>query len=574
MRIRLTSPPACRARGHVLFQTMVYSGILGIACYALLQMSEIRVRSSHQRWDYNEAFYHAENALNWGVQRLADVASPNGNFKLTDGTLALDYFRTLTNGGASYLEDVWLTITNHPSGVANLFLLSASAKVGNKVRTLQVAVQRDPPSQVFDYEYFLNNWGWWWGSSITGNGDNRANWDFDFRDRPTVNGSVIATGDIESNGTPIDPLSGTVPLAGLAGSDPVAYVHDGTPRLPMPNLKNFSDYASLAIRKGGTLHLGTNLLVNAVHTNLLTPGMYLVGTTSAPVVINGPVVIPGDVVLKGVISGIGTLYVGGNLYVAGNVTYLNGPDFSTPPELMTGANRDRWVRDNVAAGKDLVAFAVRESVFGGDVTSTEWINRCYNPSGYGLRWVGAERNLGADGIPGTPDDGLLYLDTTGDGRPDSAWYDADGDGMVDVAYNYGQDIEMTASRAMRILGFPRDGLGAPAAYGTLASNNFNRLDGVFYCNHAIAIRSTRSGFVANGALICRDEAIVFTGNLKFNYDSRIHSRYSGDPNRFVDLGLPVANKVSITSMVEAAPVAGFYSGVYSGSRYGHMGVAH
>ena len=52
-------------------------------------------------------------------------------------------------------------------------------------------------SQVFDYVYFVNNFGWMDGfgpSDLTMNGDLRANGDFSFTNgSPTVNGTVIAT---------------------------------------------------------------------------------------------------------------------------------------------------------------------------------------------------------------------------------------------------------------------------------------------------------------------------------------------------------------------------------------------
>ncbi len=52
-------------------------------------------------------------------------------------------------------------------------------------------------SAVFDYTYFINNYGWWYGfSPTTGiiNGDMRANGDFEFRSGvPTTNGSIYAS---------------------------------------------------------------------------------------------------------------------------------------------------------------------------------------------------------------------------------------------------------------------------------------------------------------------------------------------------------------------------------------------
>jgi hypothetical protein len=540
------------ALGHCLWMSM----LVGMGAYSLLDLSTTRIRAAHNRTDYNEAFYHAENVLNWAAAQIADNANPEGTFTLTSGNLSLSYLSSLSAPGVSGFKDASVVISPLSNGVAKVYTVQAAAKVGNKTRTLLATVRKEAPSHVFDYEYFLNNWGWWWGSSITGNGDNRSNWDFDFRYNPSVNGMVTATGEISANGVPMVPFNAaSVPLAGLAKTDPLTYLKDGSESLAMPNLKDLTHYTSMATSKGGSLKTSTTT-ISGVHTNSAKPGLYLVGTDTDPIVIDGPVVIPGDVVISGKITGVGTLYVGGNLYIAGDISYKNGPDFTTPPETMAAASRDSWVSNAVDAKKDLVAFAVRESVFGGNVNSSEWKAACFDPSSYGLKNVGGESKIGADGILGTPDDNINYKDTNGDGSPDSAWFDADGDGVVDANYVY-DSLKVDATRAATIDGYPVDSSsGAPVDFSTVASNNFNRMDGVFYCNHALALRSTKSGFIGNGAVICRDEAMVFSGWLKFNYDPRIHSRYSSDPNRFVDLGLPLANSIQVLSLTEiVAPIA-------------------
>ena len=371
---------------------------------------------------------------------------------------------------------------------------------------------------------------------------------------------IIANGSIESDGTRIDRLGATVPINGLAGANPLNYLHDGSPKLEMPNLKSFGYYENLAVSKGGTLAVGSNLLVQAVHTNTVQPGIYLQGTATNPIKIDGAVVIPGDVVISGPITGVGTLYVGGNLYIAGDITYANGPDFTIPPETQSAATRDAWVKNNLDSKKDLVAFAVRESILGGQVNSATWKTACFDPAPYGLKHVGAEANLGADGIPGTGDDGVNYWNTSGSGAPNSAWYDADADGVVDTAYDYANNVQLNATRAGRIAGYPTVSTvdTTPKNYDDLSSNNFNTLNGIFYCNHAAAMRAAKNNFVMNGSLICRDEAIIFSSSAKFNYDSRIHSRYSSDPNRYVDLGLPKAAICRVSNFAEVTPVEGFY----------------
>ena len=182
---------------------------------------------------------------------------------------------------------------------------------------------------------------------------------------------------------------------------------------------------------------------------------------------------------------------------------------------------------------------------------------CYNAS-WGLAHLGSEISLGEDGIRDTPDDGVAYLDTDGDGSADSAWFDSDADGEIDVNFNYDSDLKMTDTRADAILGYPEDVNGQPLSYGSVATINMNRLDGVFYTNHAAAMRLAQSNTIWNGALICRDEAIVYRSTLQFRYDPRIHSRYSNDPNRYIDLGLPIALRAQIEHFEELAPVDGFY----------------
>lgn len=535
------------ALAHCLWMTM----LVGMGATSLMSLSTNRVKASHERSDFNEAFYHAENVLNWAAMRIVDNNDPTGTFSYHANSLTLPYANSFTNF-ASGFTDAEAVISTATNGVAKVYTVRASAKVGNKTRTLMATVRKEPPSKVFDYEYFLNNWGWWWGSSITGNGDNRSNWDFDFRYSPTVNGHVNATGEISSNGTAIDPFNpSTIPLNGLAKTDPLNYLKDGSDRVAMPNLKNLDDYKTQALAKGGKLTIGTTV-ISGVHTNTSKPGLYLVGTDANPITIDGPVVIPGDVVISGKMTGKGTLYVGGNLYIAGDLTYKNGADYSSPPETMTTANRDSWVANNQS--KDLIAFAVKESILGGAVNSATWKSACFDPSTYGLKNVGAEGSLGADGILGTPDDGVAYKDTNGDGTADSAWFDADGDGVKDNAYVYA-DLQVNSTKAAAIDGYPVDGSSNPVSFDTVSTSNFNRMDGLFYCNHALALYSSKSGFIGNGSVICRDEAMVFSGSLKFNYDSRVHSRYSADANKVIDLGLPIANTIALLALSEIKPVA-------------------
>lgn len=87
---------------------------------------------------------------------------------------------------------------------------------GESSKTVDVAARFElARSQVFDYTYFINNYGWMDGFStnqLIVNGDMRANGNFDFLNgSPTVNGSVIAC-----NNDKLDP-----PAVGRINTAPV-----------------------------------------------------------------------------------------------------------------------------------------------------------------------------------------------------------------------------------------------------------------------------------------------------------------------------------------------------------------
>ena len=181
-------------------------------------------------------------------------------------------------------------------------------------------------------------------------------------------------------------------------------------------------------------------------------------------VLKGMVVIPGNLVIQGTVTGQGTLYVGGNLYIASNITYAHGPNFSSPPETESAAQRDTWVAN--AMTNDLVAYAVRGSILAGDVTSSDWTTWCFDYPGSGLEYVGDETHLGADGISGTPDDNVPFLHADG---TLSTWFDADGDRVKEGNYNYNTDINMTAARASYIKNYPSIA-GIPLPYSSVATD--------------------------------------------------------------------------------------------------------
>ncbi|AXA37068.1 MAG: hypothetical protein N2644_03480 [Candidatus Sumerlaea chitinivorans] len=545
---------AKNAKGTVLLQSAVVSAILLVVCVGLLGLTRYEHSRQYNRIHWSEAYYAAEVALLEGVQKIADVPATQ-TVQSIYGTYTAS---SLPNTPDGDVKEVTFTIGPDPQNVPTYHLVTATANVNGKRRTLQARVQYRPPSQVFNHEYFLNNWGWWWGSSITGNGDNRSNWDFDFKDKPTVNGHIYAAAQIESNLVPVNPFA-SPPFKGWAGSDPLTYCHVGTERVKMPNLKDLTYYIQKA---NGTIKQGNTVIVNKTFGFSGTKtGVYLKGTSTNPIQISGTVVVNGDVILDGVITGTGTVYAGGNIYIAGNLDYKNGPTWSLPPNhaSMTPAQRqawyDSWVDQQFAAGKDLIGFAARGHILFGQVNSSTWNTRVMTPSNYGLANLGREDQLGRDGIRGTADDGIPYLDTNNDGRPDSAAYDADEDGVIRTTnYSWSNDFQMTSSRASKIQGYPTSN-NQPVDFNTISSSAITKITGIFYTNHAFGGYTSQGPVNMYGALICRDEAVIFSNSLTFWYDYRIHGRYvhkyfDSDGNKIVDLELPIAYKTKIVDRKE------------------------
>jgi hypothetical protein len=552
-----------REQGSTLLTVVIIGAVLCASAGSMLVLSSNSVTNAYGRVDWQKAFFISENAAVWAAQSAFDNSPPAGStnyYSTALGTLPLGELISPTNGDRSFVG-ASVQIAQPASLPANVFVITASAQVNSKIRTIQSQVTIRPVSQVFDYEYFLNNWGWWWGSTITGNGAQRANWDFDFRDGPTVNGSIYANNQVDENEIAIQNYA-TPPFGGLAGADETNLVHQGAPRVTMPNLLNFSNYIATALANTSSngLWIGSNQLVAGVLTNASTPnpgnndgnvtpqtGLYVVGTPNLPITIKGTVVIQGDLVIQGTVTGQGTLYVGGNLYIASNITYAHGPNFSTPPETQPPATRDTWVADSMT--NDLVAYAVRGSILAGDVTNPDWINYCLNYPGSGLAYVGDESHLGADGIANTPDDDIPFLHANGTW---STWYDADGDGIMEANYNYNTDINMTSTRASYILGYPTAN-GSPVPYSQVATDNMGTLQGIFYTDHAAAMRMDQSSAVFYGVIISRNEQIVFQDYLSLVYDSRVNSRYQNNPNQFINLGLPWGKPLQVNSFAELPP---------------------
>ncbi|MEW6618850.1 MAG: Tad domain-containing protein [bacterium] len=388
-----------------------------------------------------------------------------------------------------------------------------------------------PPSYVFDYVYFLNNWGWFYGSGITANGDIRSNGDFDFKYDPTVVGDVYASGEIR----------GTWKTPG--GQD--YNVYEGVEKLEMPNLQAIDFYENLAFEKNSSIKIGDEIVIDKVFGDEAgeSGNIILEGTPSNPIEIKGPVVIRGDVIVKGTVQGTGTIYAGRNIYIAADIDYKNTPS-SPRPASDDAAVVDQWVEAN--KDKDILGLAARENVIIGDYTKDPYFGYYGNDKWYSNYWLfdmGCE-DVGADGIPDTnvwindpehPDGGYWTDPTENDGIFQSKTEDLDGDGIFDDMYNW-SDVQTQVP----ITDFDRLPPNTDE-FGDIATNHINKIESIIYTNHACAGR-LGNGVHFNGAIVSKDEALIYRNTITLNYDERIHSRYRKNPNWLINLCLPVGSK--------------------------------
>lgn len=498
-------------KGFALIMVMAFISLLFMGSSSYLYMTTSETKQAERQTDIQKAFFLANSGMEKAVWKVKNNTIVNyETFKLKGVSAPLNYLED---------KDIAVTVTDLGN---NLYQIASTSVVGNSAKTLNAVIQKNPPSKVFDYGYFINNWGWFYGGGITSNGDVRSNGRFDFRDNPKVEGQIYAGFEIDDGGQGIRGSGGDTDEDGNYPNQ-----HPYSDKLEMPNLNDLSYYENTAKAKGGTIVVdGTTLVNNVFGDDAGESGnIILIGTSSKPVEVAGTVVVRGDVIIKGVIKGQGTIYAGRNIYVANDITYKNAPG-SPRPSLNNPDALDNWVNAN--KDKDLVGFAAKESIVLGDYTGNTggaWYANSY------LFGMGNE-DAGQDGIPDTNDG------NEDDGVFQQQYEDLDGDGVKDNSYNWaGVQIQDSIT----------DFANCPAGvsrFGDIATNRLNKIDGVFYTNHAFAGR-VGGGAMINGAVISKDEAIIYTNTLTINYDERINSRYSTGQDRIIDIGLPFSRRITV-----------------------------
>ncbi len=417
------------------------------------------------------------------------------------------------------------------------------------------------PSSVFDYSYFVNNWGWLYGNTITINGNARSNGQMDVGGyRPKITGQPIydavewdgsnaTLGSLTSEGGLYSgwDVANADRVQGTGGAAPNNY--DFEDQIEMPNLTDLTRYEALATREGSSITVGGVVVSDGIVGDdpAESQNLFLVGTRSDPIVLNGPVVVRGDVMISGFVTGQGTLYSGGNAYIPDSIEYLNGPTSSRPAQNSRQAT-ESWLERSW--DKDFLGVFARENVVVGDFTDSTWRR-------YVKGWLSSPMNssdedsgtdliphtrAGKDGVYGTADDDVLEGDNVFSVEVYSAADDAlgvipPGFSIGDAIPGTGEDIDGDGQRdgTLTLADFdftdplvtahwegnmPASGI---SRYSDIASMYANNLDGTFYTNHAFSwVVFGRQPARINGAMIARNENIVYgTSKLDFNYDARL-----------------------------------------------------
>jgi hypothetical protein len=440
--------------------------------------------------------------------------------------------------------------------------------------TMRFTVQA---SGVFNFGYFINNWGWFYGNTIYCNGNAGGNGQFDAAGyAPTVTGQPIYD-SVAWNGVAAtlsgyhddneDGLTdgndggvfagwdvvGAQNLKGNGGDAPNQ--HEFEDPIEMPNLSDLAMYAAKAIEEGGSIQVGGSTVVSAVYGDDAgeKQGLYLVGTPADPIVLDGPVVVHGDVIIYGTVTGQGAIYAGGNVYLPTNLTYLDPPTTKLPGDG-TQAATEAWLSANW--DKDFLGLFAKESVIVGDYTHSSWEH-------YVSGWMSHSMNksdedagtdlvpntyAGKDGVVGTADDDVLEDDgawttqvysvadqalglippgyAVGDAIPGTG-EDIDGDGEYDDTITMA-DVEITDPLDTTAWGGNMPAAGLPS-YASIASMYATNLDATIYTNHTFAwVTFGASQAKINGAVISRNEDVVYgTPALVVNYDCRLLGGSSG-----------------------------------------------
>jgi len=424
-------------------------------------------------------------------------------------------------------------------------------------------------SGVFDYAYFVNNYGWFLGGKIVANGEVRSNGDFCVDHLSYVNGHVLATPNEENGATgrafvkgggtprhmtianywkdtgdrvrPSNPPGENPDVDYLMGYAGESVLYSFQDPLEMPFLGDLQLYKDLAIGHGGTISQGGETLVDAVFdgtgpsdvSNAPDKGcITLFGTKQNPIVIDGPVVVERDVVISGYVTGQGTIYAGRNVHIIGDVTYVNPPAWEKPND-----DPDAAIEENRAC--DLLGLVAKGNIVLGNPQNSSWLNdvtpymkppfvKPYacdpTDASIGYPTVFNGNYTAQDGLQRVVSvtarsekiDGKQVIVKTANTEPSRYYKSLVQDSILQGQYSY----------------------------------TITRIDAVLYNNHGTIGKVGNCDF--NGSIVCRDDALIYQARLDINWDIRLGSRSLDAMDLFIFLPVVVGDP-SVVGWKEVYP---------------------
>lgn len=415
--------------------------------------------------------------------------------------------------------------------------------------TVEYALRR---STVFDYAYFVNNYGWFMGGGVTANGDIRANGNMYLDGQSWVNGFAYAAAnpDIGAAGyidgtaryksiaaywaennlraRPTNPTSADG-LSWAMGYEGEADFFSYQEPVEMPFLGDLDSYREVAYNSGSSIKQNGKVLVDACYSGAGPSGLatgadkgcLVLDGTSKPIEIDGPVVVDGDVIIKGTVKGQGAIYAGRNIYIVGDLSYSDSPSWSKPD-----TKPDQTVKQN--ASSDMLGLAAKGNIVLGNYTDSAWLS---NVKSYITPPF--VKSYACD-----PTDASIGYNSVFNGD-----YTANDSGTK-VEYVYDSKTKTYVPSSTSNRKYYESTAGNYVIKQAAQSSAITRIDAVLYNNHATMGKIGACQF--NGALICRDEGIIYNSSVKFNWDIRLGSNSPDGIDFFIFLPMSPAQPRVVT----------------------------
>lgn len=547
-----------RRDGITLPLTMALLLVAAIATASVLTFSQSQVRTAGRWRRSDQCFLSAQAALE--AAKAGMYASFRSNVaQRANQWRALDWFDTYTahaigSGATAYALPTQMALYGGTASVSVVSVarsdfatatnalaaevtLAAWCTNGPVVRGVQEVVRFGlKKSAIFDYAYFVNNFGYFWGTGVRANGDVRANGNMSLNNQSLLNGDAYAAPNPEIGAAGVVQISGgwwqtqsmadyyataaaaarpgspTHPTEGsvwVMGYDTNTQAHAYSPRLDMPYLGQLEQYEMLATNLNGRISQKNKTLVDKVYagagpdgvTGTPDDGVMVLDGTQQPIVVEGAVVVRGDLIIKGTVTGQGCIYVGRNLHVAGDIVYDDPPDWDKPdkkPHQTALVNRNR----------DLVGLAAKGNIVLGDYTSTSWYN-------------GVQQYMSPSFVNGY----------TTDPTDDNLGYDSDRNASnghyFNGDYRAADGGKRRADNGSLVNRRYYEASVAPSVFRSVVSSRpVSHIDAVLYSNHLVvgSVGDRNTTFTLNGSVICRDDAILYNRDVQMNWDIRLGSR--------------------------------------------------